>query len=214
MDKLKSALFRRDGARERGILLRQHGGLDFARHVEVFLHQQVFGVQLPAAAGQFGIGPADLFLGEFLRGDVPENALQTDDAAVRAVERRFDDLNDGSLLSQRLMFLDDFVGLAGFHHAAVVLLVFFGQFLRKKIEIRFAEDVLQRAFVMFAVLLVGEREPPLQVLSEPVDRQYQKTDRQKSAAVWTEQASRSRDDGNRSARSGSEFEENIANFVT
>ena len=83
---------------------------------------------------------------QFLRRDVPENPLQADDAAVRAVERRFDDLNDGFLLAQRVMFLDDFVGLAGFHDAPVVLLVFFGQFLREKIEIRFAEDVLQLAF--------------------------------------------------------------------
>ena len=43
-----------------------------------------------------------------------------------------------------MMFLDDFVGLAGFHDAEIVLLVLLGQFLREKIEIRLAEDVLQR----------------------------------------------------------------------
>ena len=127
-------------------------------------------MQLPAAAGQFGVRAADLFLGEFLRRDVPENTLQTDDASVRAVQGRFDDLNDGSLLSQRLMFLDDFVGLGGFDHAAVVLLVLFSQFLREKIEIRFAEDVLQPAFVMFAILLIGECEASLQVLPKNVLR--------------------------------------------
>ncbi len=62
MNELKSALFWRDVGRENRVLLRQHGSLDFTCHVEAFFHQQIFGAQLLAAAGQFGIGPADLFV--------------------------------------------------------------------------------------------------------------------------------------------------------
>ena len=61
----QGALFGRGVVGEGGILLGQHGELDFARHVEVFLHQQVLGAQFLAAAGQFGVRAADLFLGEF-----------------------------------------------------------------------------------------------------------------------------------------------------
>ena len=102
--------------------------------------------------------------------DVPEDALQTDDLAVRAVERGFDDAGDAFVLSQRVMFLGDFIGLAGLHHALVVPGVLLRQFLREKIKIRFAQNVLQLAVVMLAVLLVGKSEPALQVLPKDVLR--------------------------------------------
>ncbi len=68
------------------------------------------------------------------------------------------------------MFLGEFIGLAGLHHAPVVPLVFLGQVLREKIEIRLAQNVLQLAVVMLAVLLVGKREPALEVLAKNVLR--------------------------------------------
>jgi len=77
-------------------------------------------------------------------------------------------LNDGFLLSHRLVFLDDFVGLAGFHDALVVLLVFFGQFPGKKVKVRFAQNVLQFTLVRLEILLVGECEPSLKVFPENV----------------------------------------------
>ena len=54
---------RRGVFRKRRILLRQHDGLDFARHGQIFMHELVFGVQLLAAARQLPI-QLDLFIGK------------------------------------------------------------------------------------------------------------------------------------------------------
>ena len=44
MDKLERALFREYVAGENRVLLRQHGQLDFARHLQIALHELVFDV--------------------------------------------------------------------------------------------------------------------------------------------------------------------------
>ena len=167
---LKRALFRRNVLRKRRVLLQKHRELDFARHVQIFLHDGIFRAQLFTTARQFGARLSDLLLGAFFFRDVPEDALQSDDFSVNSVQRRFDNLDKSILLSQRMMFLGDFVSLAGFHDALVIALVFFGQFLREKIEVRFAEDVLQPAVIMIAVLLIGESEPSFAVFAEDVLR--------------------------------------------
>ena len=68
------------------------------------------------------------------------------------------------------MFLDDLVGLAGFHDAEVILLVLLRQFLREEIEIGLADDVLQLQLEMPAVLLVGKSEPALDVPAKHILR--------------------------------------------
>ena len=69
-----------------------------------------------------------------------------------------------------MMFLGDFVSPRAFHHLPVILGIFFGKFLWKKIEVGFAEDVFQLAIVMLAILPVRKRETPLQILAENILR--------------------------------------------
>jgi len=90
--------------------------------------------------------------------DVPEDSLQADDFSIRPVKRGFDDPGD-SLSCPKVMFLGDFVGLAGLQDPLVVPGVFSASSLGRN-RIRFAEDVLQLAVIMSAVLLVAKVNRP------------------------------------------------------
>ncbi len=75
VDELKGALLRRNIFWKDGVLLRQHGSLDFTRHPQIFLHDQIFGAHFLAAARQFAGGAADLVLGALAFGDVLNGAF-------------------------------------------------------------------------------------------------------------------------------------------
>ena len=109
---------------------------------------------------------ADAFLRERLLRDVPEHPLQTHDRAVLPVERGLDDLHHGFLLTDGLMLLRDFITLPRHHYSLIIREIFFCQINREEIKIRLAENFLQRATVMPAILLVRKREPPLQIFAE------------------------------------------------
>ena len=171
MGELKGAVLLRYASRKGGILLGQHRELDLAGHFEVILHLDILGMQLLLAPGQVGIGPLQLFFCQPFFGNIPENALQSDNFARSVFKRSFDDLHVDLISAGRLVFLDRVIRLHGFHHATVVTLIFLGQFAWEEVEVRFAHYVLELSPQYFAELLIGEGEPFLQVLAENILRQ-------------------------------------------
>ena len=74
------------------------------------------------------------------------------------VERGFDHLDVNFFAAGRLVFLNRFKEFAGFHDAAVILLILASKFSRKEIKVRFADDFVESFTQRAAELWVGERE--------------------------------------------------------
>ena len=66
------------------------------------------------------------------------------------------------------MLFDRFVGLAGVHHFAIVLLIFFGELAWKEVEIRLADDVAQFLAQDATELLIGKSEAFFEIFSENI----------------------------------------------
>ena len=75
MTKAQGAGGRFGGPWERGVLLGQHGELNFARDLQVRFHLLIFQAQRFPTSGQFSVGPLNFFLRLFPLGDVPEQTL-------------------------------------------------------------------------------------------------------------------------------------------
>ena|SRR5436190_18309179 len=142
MRELEGAFCLSRAALEGWVLLWKYGQLNLARHFEVIFHLQVFSLNFRAALRQGGVSATDFLLRHPLLCYIPEDRLQTYDSSAGFTKRGFDDLYEELVASWRLMFLYRFIGLAGFHHTAVIALVLLGHFLREKIKIRFANDFL------------------------------------------------------------------------
>jgi hypothetical protein len=166
--KAKGALVGRNVGREAGILLRDHGLLNFAGHAEVLFHLLVFDAKFFLALGEFEIGFFQAFFGAAFFGDVPEDALEADDAALGIDERSFDDVDVEFLAAGRLVFFDDFEDFAGLHNELVIFLKFGGHIGGIEIEIGFADDFAEGPAECLAEALVGEGELFVQIFAEDI----------------------------------------------
>ena len=71
-------------------------------------------------------------------GDVPENPLDSDGSAIRAVEGRFHDLDVELFALGSHVLFDDVDELTVLEHLLVVAAILFGELLGEKVEIGLA----------------------------------------------------------------------------
>ena len=110
-------------------------------------------------------------LGAAFAGDIPENRLDADAIAFGVEERLLDDADDELAAVGRLIVGRAVDGGLELHHHLVVLRVAVGVFLRIKVVVGLAEQILQRHLHGIAVDLIGKGDAAFTVLAEEVVRE-------------------------------------------
>src|SRR2546421_9927788 len=91
------------------------------------------------AAGQFFVGLLQAFLELFALGDVPEDALDADDAAGGVVDGSLDDIDEELFAEGRFILLNGLKNFASANDVTIIALILGGEFGRIEIEVGFAD---------------------------------------------------------------------------
>ena len=122
------------------------------------------------ALGQLRIGFLQALLPLLAFGDVPKDALNPDNLALRVVDRRLYHVDVSLLPRGRDILFDGFEAFAGLDHVPIVALIFLGQRRREKIEIRFADNFFERLPNDRAKIFVREGKLLVEVFAENILR--------------------------------------------
>ncbi len=142
-----------------------HGGADLVAHVRQKLRL--------GAIGLFGhpLRPMQRLFGPLALGHIPEDSLRPDDRIFGVVDRRLFHLHIACLAVGAGVLLHGIEFFAGFHDAPVVFPVLFRQRRRIKVEIGFADDLVDSPPYRCAEPPVCERKSPFRVLAKKIERQ-------------------------------------------